>query len=143
MRLSTPFCAGLLILVAGCSPLHQVRLEEADQWLPGARARLLENEATVTTRSGRSIVGIIAAIDSSGVTIRSLELGSTQQLPLAQIESIQKPKKVWGLLGGIVGGAVAGGIMAHAIAIGGLAGGGTLALVTSADLYQISTAQSK
>lgn len=143
MKLWIPFFAASFAIGAGCSPLHEVRLEEADVWLPGARSRLLEREAIVTTRTGKSVKGIIEGLDTSGITVRSSELDTTWHLPLGQVESIQKPKKVWGLLGGIVGGALAGGVMAHAIAVGGLVGGSTLGLATSADLYQISRKHSK
>lgn len=103
------------LLAGGCATTHTVEAERASQWLPEAQADLLQNDATVITRDGSSVEGIISRLTVDSLWLLREDPPSVWQVPLQDVTLIKQPRETAGVIGGVLGGAIVGGLIGASI----------------------------
>ncbi len=155
----------MLLCVSGCSVLHQVDLDQRDQWLAGAQKDLLGNDARVVTTDGKMLEGKIVRLTVDSVWVQAEPDNTETGNALIRVSLIQQPRQVFPAIGGLLGGALVGAIVGTGFGtaseppradmlgfntvasglngmmigamVGGVAGVVGLGLATAADDYQI------
>jgi len=159
----------MLMIACGCSTMHQVDIDQPDQWMNGAQHNLLNREATVITADGSALEGKIIKLNSDSLLVQLEQDNTLVARRLDGIRSIKQARSVFPAIGGLLGGAIVGAFVGASIGtsseppradmlgfntvasgldgiiIGGLVGGVGgmvgLGLATSVDDYQFIQSQ--
>ncbi|MBP1649600.1 MAG: hypothetical protein H6Q30_3045 [Bacteroidetes bacterium] len=172
MKSVTILLTGMVIILTGCSSLHQVDLGEKEKWMPAAQEDLMGEEATVTTMDGHGFEGKVVRLNTDSLWLKEESSISPIAVHLNRVSSIRPSRNVGAPLGGFLGGALVGGLIGGAIganketeypdlyslgmervgnavgygmigaAVGAIVFGVTLGLATSVTDYRIIQAQS-
>ena len=156
----------MLMIAYGCSTMHQVDVDQPEQWMADAQHNLLNRDATVMTTDGRAIEGKIIKLNPDSLLLQLEVDNAVVAHRLDHVGSIKQPRSVFAVIGGLRGGTIVGALVGGSIGfssepprtdalgfntvasgldgmvIGGLVGGVGgmvgLGLATSVDDYQFN-----